>query len=280
MFHHNDNLYRNQINLLYDTEIFSEQLIKLMNQYNWNFASGNLNMLALSKSKLRNYSLFFRFILLLSGDINLNPGPPAAAAPNHIDTETWSNFKQGGLHFIHLNINSLLPKIDELRQIAIETNAAIIGITESKLDDDTVLDAEIEIEGYSVTRSDRNRHGGGVVCYIRDSINYNLRPNFYNKFENIVLDLLLPDTKPILIGIFYNPPNKTGFETFNEQEVFFLGDFNINLLKNNCEYFKGRNFRGKKLSRQFNPDVSESFFRKTRSSWSTAKVFPAKSPTF
>ena len=193
-------------------------------------------MLALSKSKLQNYSLFFRFILLLSGDINLNPGPPAAA-PNHIDTETWSNFKQRGLHFIHLNINSLLPKIDELRQIAIETNAAIIGIPESKLDD-TVLDAEIEIEGYSVTRSDRNRHGGGVVCYIRDSINYNLRPNFSNKFENIVLDLLLPDTKPILIGIFYNPPNKTGFienlntaihgiETFNEQEVFFLGDFNI-----------------------------------------------------
>ena len=101
-------------------------------------------------------------------------------------------------------------KIDELRQIAIETNAAIIGITESKLDD-TVLDAEIEIEGYSVTRSDRNRHGGGVVCYIRDSIIYNLRPNFSNNFENIVLNLLLPDTKPILIGIFYNPPNKTGF---------------------------------------------------------------------
>ena len=93
MFHHNDNLYRNQTNLLYNTEIFSEQSIKLMNQYNWNFASGNLNMLALSKSKLRNYSLFFRFILLLSGDINLNPGPPAAA-PNNVDTETWSNFKQ------------------------------------------------------------------------------------------------------------------------------------------------------------------------------------------
>ena len=43
MFHHNDNLYRNQTNVLYNTEIFSEQSIKLMNQYNWNFVSGNLN---------------------------------------------------------------------------------------------------------------------------------------------------------------------------------------------------------------------------------------------
>ena len=49
MFHHNDNLYRNQINLLYDTEIFSEQSIKLMNQYNWNFASGNVKVVTPKK---------------------------------------------------------------------------------------------------------------------------------------------------------------------------------------------------------------------------------------
>ena len=75
-------------------------------------------------------------------------------------------------------------------KLPLKTNAAIIGITESKLDD-TVLDAEIEIEGYSVTRSDRNRHDGGVVCYIRDSINYNLRPNFSNKFEKYCTRLII-----------------------------------------------------------------------------------------
>ena len=76
------------------------------------------------------------------------------------------------------------------------------------------------------TRSDRNRHGGGVVCYIRDSINYNLDPNFSNKFENIVLDLLFPDTKPILIGIFYNPPNKTGFIENLNMEIHGIETFN------------------------------------------------------
>ena len=37
------------------------------------------------------------------------------------------------LHFLHININSLLPKIDELKCTANKTKAAIIGITESNL---------------------------------------------------------------------------------------------------------------------------------------------------
>ena len=41
--------------------------------------------------------------------------------------------------------------------------AAVIGVTESKLDA-TVLDGEVNIDGYEVIRSDRNRHGGGVAC--------------------------------------------------------------------------------------------------------------------
>ena len=41
-----------------------------------------------------------------------------------------------GLHFIHLNVNSLLPKIDKLRNIAKLSKAAVIGIiSKSKLDD-------------------------------------------------------------------------------------------------------------------------------------------------
>ena len=96
--------------------------------------------------------------MLLSGDLELNPGPNQVC-------NTWSPFASKGLHFVHLNINSILPKIDELRQIVKTTNAAIIGITESKLDSAT-FDPEISIEGYNIIRKDRNRHGGGVVCYI------------------------------------------------------------------------------------------------------------------
>ena len=140
-----------------------------------------------------------------------------------------------GLHLIHLNINSLLSKIDELREIAKKTRATVIGITESK------LDGEINIDGYELVRSDRNRHGGGVACYIRNDISFSVRGNFSSEIENIFLDILLPKTKPILIGILYRPPDQSKFFdnlstsisqtcSFNEQEVYILGDLNINLI--------------------------------------------------
>ena len=89
----------------------------------------------------------------------------------------WNRFRKRGLHFLHLNINSLLPKIDELRLIAKNSNAAFIGITESKLDK-TVLDNEVRIDGYELKRADRNRQGGGVACYIRKDLSFSVRENF------------------------------------------------------------------------------------------------------
>ena len=53
-------------------------------------------------------------LLLLSGDISLNPGP----TPNSVSQSFWKPFENKGLHFLHLNINSILPKFDELKTIA------------------------------------------------------------------------------------------------------------------------------------------------------------------
>ena len=54
-------------------------------------------------------------------------------------------FNKRGLPMIHLNINSVLSKVDELRVIAKKSKAAVIGVTESKLDA-TVLDGEVNID--------------------------------------------------------------------------------------------------------------------------------------
>ena len=77
---------------------------------------------------------------------------------NSPDFEDFKVFAKNSLNFIHLNINSILSKIDELRLIAHKSRAAVIGITESKIDD-SVLDGEIMIEGYIPIKSDRNRQG-------------------------------------------------------------------------------------------------------------------------
>ena len=152
----------------------------------------------------------------------------------------WKAFNKRGLHLIHFNINNLLSKIDELWEIARKTRATVIGITESKLDG-SVQDGEINIDGYKLVRSDWNRHGGGVACYIHSDISFNVRCDFSSEIENIFLDILLPKTKPNLIGILYRPPEQSKFLdnlsmsisqtcSFNEQEVYILGDLNINLI--------------------------------------------------
>ena len=140
--------------------------------------------------KNKNNYLHLKMLLILSGDINLNTGP---VNRHQIKDHKFEEFTRKWLHFIHLNINSLLPKLDELRYIAKNSNAAVIGISETKLDS-TVSDSEVAVDGYNIVRNDRNRKGGGVACYIRSSICFNLKTCLSNNTENIFIDQLFPKT--------------------------------------------------------------------------------------
>ena len=303
-----------------DNELFTIQYITTADVIRSNYIKNQSSLYALTKLKFSKHHSYFKYLLILSGDINLHPGPvkypcsvcakpvrkriiscekcelwlhkkcdPTLKLENNSSSickpcqnkshdkldnawiefpfdddffgdkeiasfdekikndayktdpvADWKAFNKRGLHLIHLNINSLLSKIDELREIARKTRATVIGITESKLDG-SVLDGEINIDRYELVRSDRNTHGGGVACYIRSDISFNVRGDFSSEIENIFLDILLPKTKPILIGILYRPPDQSKFLdnlstsisqtcSFNEQEVYILGDLNINLI--------------------------------------------------
>ena len=95
----------------------------------------------------KNHFLYLKLILLCSGDISLNPGP---IQNNHLK-ENWEIFRKRGLHFIHLNINSLMPKINELRKIVKISNPTVIGITETELDN-LIGDSETSIYRYCAIR--------------------------------------------------------------------------------------------------------------------------------
>ena len=77
--------------------------------------------------------------------------------------------KKRGMHFIHININSLLPKIIEVCYIANITNVSIIGISETNLDE-TIWSSELEVNGYDLVKLNRSRRGGGVAFYKFDCI--------------------------------------------------------------------------------------------------------------
>ena len=91
-----------------------------------------INHFLISELKYKNLNSFPQFLLLLSGDISLNPGPVHQGTLQC--SNEWNVFKNRGLDFIHLNINSVLPNIEELHFIVKSTNAAVTGICESKLD--------------------------------------------------------------------------------------------------------------------------------------------------
>ena len=162
----NSSDFFNDVRTCTRSEFFTFEFMNMCDNFQFLVTRMNSTFYSVSKLKYRNLNSYFHLLILLSGDISLNPGPTHQHKLQCLND--WNIFKSRGLHFIHLNISSLLPKIEELRIIAKSTNAAIIGISESKLDE-SVLELEIEIDDYKILRCDRNRHGGGVACYIRNN---------------------------------------------------------------------------------------------------------------
>ena len=137
---------------------------------------------------------------------------------------------------MHININNLLPKIDELLYIVKLSEVAVIGISESKLDD-SVLSSVIQIENYDLICSDGNKLGGGIAFFIRNDLSYNTKSFLPSETDSIFIDI--PHSKPLAVGTVYRPPSQGSFtktitEHFskintNDTEMYILGEFNINL---------------------------------------------------
>ena len=83
-----------------------------------------------------------------------------------------------------------LPSIPAHNE-ACNTNISVLGITEAKLDS-TVNNEKLKVDGYNLLRSDKNKNGGGVACYIKNNIAHNRKLRISENIENIVLDILLP----------------------------------------------------------------------------------------
>ena len=167
--------------------------------------------------------------------------------------------KQKGLHFLHINIRSLLMKIDDVQHMVNEAQPSVVAVSETWCDD-SVSDREVDIHGYTIVRNDRNRHGGGVCIFVRESISFNILSTSAGPLESIWIQILLPKMKPIAFACCYRPPNcnvndgikalqhSMGTIDFNT-ETYVLGDFNINFA--DTKTAAQRNYRDMLLSNNF-----------------------------
>ena len=103
---------------------------------------------------------------------------------NSLRTYRISNV--GKIIIATLNINSIPNKFDELKMV-ISGNIDVLVLTETKLDD-SFPTGQFCMEGFSTPlRLDRNRHGGGILIYIREDLPSKelVKHNFNNDIEGI-----------------------------------------------------------------------------------------------
>ena len=110
-------------------------------------------------------------LILLCGDVHPNPGPPSTSTASESSLSSLESQASSSNHLsiFHLNVQSLLPKIDLIRA---ESEAYDIAVyTERWLKPSTSND-DISIENFLPPfRTDRpDRPGGGVVIYVQDTI--------------------------------------------------------------------------------------------------------------
>ena len=95
-----------------NNDFFSTELIKITSDINiaemfMSFRYFTLNKLGINRKKCFK---FYHLHILLTGDVSLNPGPSQYLPDNE---NKFKPFRKRGLHFLDINVNSLLSKTDE-----------------------------------------------------------------------------------------------------------------------------------------------------------------------
>ena len=76
-----------------------------------------------------------------------------------------NNLPRKGTIIAHLNIRSLLPKIEEIHELLLNSSIKVLSINETFLDS-TISDSEVSIPNYHLYRNDVSRNSGGIAVYL------------------------------------------------------------------------------------------------------------------
>lgn len=168
-------------------------------------------------------------LIILSGDIELNPGPIS---------------KLKDLNICHANIRGL----NDTKMLAIKTNLCskydIITLSETFLSIGSLVD--LTLPGYhNVIRRDRPTFGGGLAIFIRDNIAFKRKANLDSRLiENMWLEINTVDGKLLLCNVYRPPSDLSFWEHFasniesvksinTTKHLIMLGDLNADFTSTN-----------------------------------------------
>ena len=160
------------------------------------------------------------------------------------------SFPDNNFSILHINIASLQSHIDELRELVRLLNHSfdVIGISETKIQQDINYTSNIEIEGYYLEQTRTETFFGGVALYIKKCYDQKHRPDLSRSIktvgESVFVEIEQKKSKNILVGCFYRHHsllsifnedllNKTLIQISREtsKTCILLGDWNANLLE-------------------------------------------------
>ena len=175
-------------------------------------------------------------LLLVSGNVNVNPGPLSSDGPLHLSTP--ADFANShGLRFLHINARSLVRKLDLVKTWFIVAKPDIVVISETWLKP-RVSDDVLHIGGFNIFRCDRKGHAGGIAIYVANKFHVT---NLYSittpdVFELLSLQIKIADVPLTIVGC-YRPPRALAESVSNltailtgliSTEVVVIGDVNLN----------------------------------------------------
>ena len=191
----------------------------------------------------RNNDNLIQILLLISGDVELCPGPM-----NDFENEQEKFLNRTGMKCLHLNVRGLWSNFSFITEFLLhkrKRKVDIFSLTETHINDEP---GELyDIDGYSfINKPRRKGKGGGVGIYISNDLNWIRREDIENSdFECIWIEIILKKSSNILLCVLYRPPdsskylNKNFTKSFNDMleivavEAIVMGDFNVNFLKVN-----------------------------------------------
>ena len=171
----------------------------------------------------------------------------------NVDLNSFWVFKDHNkFSLLHLNIASLSLHKEEHENVLAMLNSKfdVIGITETKIKKGIVPDYDMSIKGYQHYFTPTESNKGDVILYIAEQHNCKPRKDLdaisYKTYalESVFTEIIIPNKRNILLGCMYRHPSME-VKDFNEnylnplmdklgdkKNVFLLGYFNIDLMKN------------------------------------------------
>ena len=214
--------------------------------------NSNSNESCLTLKPTKNLSHLFNEFNSFFSDINNSPENVINSKYYDIDQlQTLKEFTEiSSFSLFRLNTCSLSKNIDDFEHLiqSTKTDFDIIAVSESRITKKKLPPMDISIQSYSYEFCPMEANVGGTLIYIRNHLSYKTRNDLkiYKSFELESTFIEICNTKKtnIIIGCIYKHP-KMNINEFNDNflnelldklskennTIFLLGDFNINLIK-------------------------------------------------